>query len=157
VKYLIDALNNIGDNVSWRNPARDSNGKPTAKIGICALGRGLVVDSPARGTKGAAKIKNFVQKLMKSNTYQLYLQLININHMATFTSNLPDDLLNLLSEKAKALSLPKNKLMETALRLYLQHLEKAEYIKSYQQAAGDKDLLSMAEEGMEDYLNQIKE
>lgn len=77
--------------------------------------------------------------------------------MATFTSNLPDDLLNMLSEKANALSLPKNKLMETALRLYLKHLEKAEYIKSYQQAATDKDLLSMAEEGMEDYLNQLKE
>jgi hypothetical protein len=77
--------------------------------------------------------------------------------MATFTSNLPDDLLKLLSEKAKALSLPKNRLMETALRLYLQHLEKAEYIKSYQQAANDKDLLSIAEEGMDDYLNQIKE
>ena len=77
--------------------------------------------------------------------------------MATFTSNLPDDLLQWLSDKAKALSVPKNKLMENALRLYLQHLEKAEYIKSYQQAADDKDLLAMAEEGMEDYLNQIKE
>ena len=49
--------------------------------------------------------------------------------MATFTSNLPDDLLNLLSEKAKALSLPKNKIIERALRLYLDHLDKAEYIK----------------------------
>jgi predicted transcriptional regulator len=77
--------------------------------------------------------------------------------MATYTSNLPDDLLNLLSEKAKALSLPKNKLMENALRLYLQHLEKAEYIRSYRQSATDNDLLSMAEEGMEDYLSQIKE
>jgi hypothetical protein len=63
----------------------------------------------------------------------------------------------MLAEKAKALSLPKNKLMENALRLYLQHLEKAEYIKSYQQAATDKDLLSIAEESMEDYLDQIKE
>lgn len=77
--------------------------------------------------------------------------------MATFTSNLPDDLLKQLSEKAKALSLPKNKLMETALRLYLHHLEKAEYIKSYRQAASDKDLLAIAEEGMEEYLNQIQE
>jgi hypothetical protein len=77
--------------------------------------------------------------------------------MATFTSTLPDDLLNMLSEKAKALSLPKNKLMENALRLYLQHLEKAEYIRSYQQAASDKDVLTIAEEGMEDYLNQVKE
>jgi len=77
--------------------------------------------------------------------------------MATFTSNLPDDLLQWLSDKAKALSVPKNKLMENALRLYLQHIEKAEYIKSYQQAADDKDVLALAEEGMEDYLNQSKE
>lgn len=77
--------------------------------------------------------------------------------MATFTSNLPDDLLNLLAAKAKALSLPKNKLMERALRLYLQHLDKAEYIKSYGKAQNDPDVISIAEEGMQDYLNQIKE
>ena len=76
--------------------------------------------------------------------------------MATFTSTLPDDLLKLLAEKANALSLPKNKLMENALRLYLQHLEKAEYIKSYKQMAADQDILAIAEEGMEDYLRQLE-
>ncbi len=75
--------------------------------------------------------------------------------MATFTSTLPDNLLQLLSDKAKALSLPKNKLIENALRLYLEHLEKAEYIKSYKQAATDKDIMLIAEEGMADYLNQL--
>ncbi len=54
--------------------------------------------------------------------------------MATFTSTLPDDLLKKLAEKAGKLSLPKNKLIENALRLYLEHLEKAEYINSYRQA-----------------------
>lgn len=76
--------------------------------------------------------------------------------MATFTSTLPDSLLQLLSDKAKALSLPKNKLIENALRLYLEHLEKAEYIKSYKQAASDKDIMLIAEEGMADYLNQLE-
>jgi len=76
--------------------------------------------------------------------------------MATFTSTLPDDLLQLLSDKAKALSLPKNRLMENALRLYLEHLEKAEYIKSYKGATQDADILSIAEEGMTDYLNQLE-
>ena len=76
--------------------------------------------------------------------------------MATFTSTLPDNLLQQLTEKANALSLPKNKLIETALRLYLQHLEKAEYIKSYKQASEDKDLLLIAEEGMADYFSQIE-
>ena len=76
--------------------------------------------------------------------------------MATFTSTLPDNLLQQLSEKANAMSLPKNKLIETALRLYLQHLEKAEYVKSYRQASEDKDILLMAEEGMEDYFRQLE-
>jgi predicted transcriptional regulator len=84
---------------------------------------------------------------------------IFVNHtykMATFTSTLPDNLLQQLTEKANALSLPKNKLIETALRLYLQHLEKAEYIKSYRQASEDKDILLVAEEGMEDYFRQLE-
>jgi len=76
--------------------------------------------------------------------------------MATFTSTLPDDLLKLLTEKAKSLSLPKNRLMENALRLYLEHLEKAEYIRSYKQASKDDDILSIAEEGMADYLKQLE-
>ena len=76
--------------------------------------------------------------------------------MATFTSTLPDNLLQQLTEKATALSLPKNKLIETALRLYLQHLEKAEYIKSYKQATEDKDILLIAEEGMSDYFSQLE-
>jgi metal-responsive CopG/Arc/MetJ family transcriptional regulator len=76
--------------------------------------------------------------------------------MATFTSTLPDNLLKQLAEKAKTLSVPKNKLIENALRLYLEHLEKAEYIKSYKLATENKDLLAIAEEGMEDYLKQLE-
>ena len=64
-------------------------------------------------------------------------------------------LLKHLTEKAKALSLPKNKLIEIALRVYLEHLEKAEYIKSYKQASEDKDILLIAEEGMTDYFSQL--
>lgn len=76
--------------------------------------------------------------------------------MATFTSTLPDDLLQLLTDKAKSMSLPKNRLIENALRLYLEHLEKAEYIKSYKQGASDDDILATAEEGMSDYLKQLE-
>jgi hypothetical protein len=54
------------------------------------------------------------------------------------------------------LSVPKNKLIENALRLYLEHLEKAEYIKSYKLAAQDKDTMLLAEEGMEEYLQQLE-
>ena len=42
--------------------------------------------------------------------------------MATFTSTLPDHILNLLSEKAQQLKLPKNKLIEKAVTIYLNQM-----------------------------------
>lgn len=77
--------------------------------------------------------------------------------MVTFTSTIPEDLLRQLNEKARSLSLPKNKLIENALRLYLEHLERAEYIKSYKQAADDSEILRIAEEGMSEYLRQLEQ
>jgi UDP-N-acetylmuramyl tripeptide synthase len=77
--------------------------------------------------------------------------------MATFTSSLPEELLRLLEEKAKELSLPKNKLIEHSLRLYLDHLNRAAYIRSYKEMAEDADLLIIAEEGMSDYFKQMED
>ena len=77
--------------------------------------------------------------------------------MVTFTSTIPEDLSRQLNEKSRSLSLPKNKLIENALRLYLEYLERAEYIKSYVQAADDADILQMAGEGMNDYLRQLEQ
>ncbi len=77
--------------------------------------------------------------------------------MATFTSTLPDDLLQRLADYAKKLSLPKNKLIENALNLYLDHLKRAEYVKSYRRAEQDEDILLVAEEGMGGYLKQIED
>jgi predicted transcriptional regulator len=75
--------------------------------------------------------------------------------MTTFTSTLPDELLKNLNEVAKSLSVPKNKIIEKALRVYLDQIKRAEYIKSYKQASDDEDVLLMAEEGMADYLKQL--
>lgn len=75
--------------------------------------------------------------------------------MSTFTSSLPDDLLLLLAEKAKELSVPKNTLIEKALRIYLEQLNRAAYVKSYKQMAADSDTMLLAEEGMAEYLTQI--
>ena len=77
--------------------------------------------------------------------------------MATFTSSLPDSLLEKLSVLAKELKLPKNRLIENALELYLEQIEKASYIKSYNQAATDEDILMVAEEGMQDYFNAVND
>lgn len=75
--------------------------------------------------------------------------------MTTFTSTLPEQLLSRLNEAAKGLSVPKNKIIEKALRIYLDQLTRAEYVRSYKQADHDTDILLMAEEGMEDYLKQL--
>ena len=75
--------------------------------------------------------------------------------MSTFTSTLLDDLLKRLNEVAQNLSMPKNKLIEKALRIYLDQLNKAEYVKSYKQMAEDTDIMQLAEEGMADYLKEL--
>lgn len=77
--------------------------------------------------------------------------------MVTFTSSLPDDLIIQLSTKAKELALPKNKLIEKALTIYLEQLNRAEYIKSYRQMAKDQDILAIAEEGMKEYFTQLNQ
>ena len=77
--------------------------------------------------------------------------------MSTFTSSLPDDLLQALAQKAKELSVPKNTLIERALRIYLEQLNRAAYVKSYEQMAADTDLQMLAEEGMAEYLSQLAE
>ena len=77
--------------------------------------------------------------------------------MSTFTSTLPDALLKQLNDTAKSLKLPKNKLIEKALTIYLDQIKRAEYIKSYQQAGADTNVMSIAEEGMEDYFKQLED
>ena len=52
--------------------------------------------------------------------------------MSVFTSSLPDELLQRLDQ-----------------------LNRAEYVKSYSVAGKDEELMSIAEEGMEEYLKQI--
>jgi hypothetical protein len=76
--------------------------------------------------------------------------------MAALTSTLPNALLKRITEKASTLSISENKLIENALLFYLEHLEKAEYAKSYQQEAKDEDILLLAEEGLQEYLKQLE-
>ena len=76
--------------------------------------------------------------------------------MTTFTSTLPDQLLEQLNDYSKKLKMPKNKLIQKALTLYLDQLERAEYIRSFKKYKDEKDILLLAEEGMIDYLNQLE-
>jgi predicted transcriptional regulator len=77
--------------------------------------------------------------------------------MATFTSSLPDELLKRLSETAKELDLPKNKLIEKALEVFLDEIKRAKYARSYKRAAQDEEIMQIAEEGMTDYFRMLQE
>ena len=75
--------------------------------------------------------------------------------MTTFTSTLPDSLLEQLNSYSKKLKMPKNKLIQRALVLYLEQLERAEYIRSFRKYKEDVGILNIAEEGIEDYYKQL--
>jgi len=75
--------------------------------------------------------------------------------MAVYTSTLPDDLFENLKQKARELALPRNKLIEKAVSIYLDQLNRAEYVKSFKKMKEDADVLKIAEEGMEEYLTQL--
>ncbi|MGO3181570.1 MAG: ribbon-helix-helix domain-containing protein [Aequorivita sp.] len=77
--------------------------------------------------------------------------------MATFTSSLPDELLEQLAKEAKNLKIPKNKLIQKALEYYLERLEKAQYAKSFERMANDPDMQALAEEGIEDWFKMLDE
>lgn len=60
-----------------------------------------------------------------------------------------------LNNYSKKLQLPKNKLIQKALTLYLDQLERAEYIHSFRKYKNEEDILLIADEGMEDYYKQL--
>ena len=74
-----------------------------------------------------------------------------------YTSSLPEELIEMLDTYARKFKMPKNRIMEHALRAYFEKLKKAEYAHSFRRAAGDEEMNSMAEEGLEDYLKIISE
>lgn len=55
------------------------------------------------------------------------------------------------------LKMPKNKLIEAILSLYLDHLKRTEYIQSYKAAENDDEMVSLAEEGIAEYLTQLED
>ncbi|RJE74042.1 ribbon-helix-helix domain-containing protein [Reichenbachiella sp. MSK19-1] len=77
--------------------------------------------------------------------------------MTTFTSSLPDSLLQRLNDTAQKLKLPKNKLIEKALDIYLDQINRAEYVSSYKLAGQDQDTILIAEEGMIEYMTQLSD
>jgi predicted transcriptional regulator len=76
--------------------------------------------------------------------------------MTTFTSSLPDQVLEKLNEIAITLKVPKNQIIERALTRYLEQIERQMYIRSYKNIASDEEIMSIAEEGLQSYNDELE-
>jgi metal-responsive CopG/Arc/MetJ family transcriptional regulator len=74
---------------------------------------------------------------------------------STYTSTLPADLMEKLNSYATRQGMQKNKVIEKALRRFFDEARKEEYTRSFQLAKGDQEMMTLAEEGMEEYLRII--
>ncbi len=77
--------------------------------------------------------------------------------MTTFTSSLPNELLEMLNQVASQQKVPKNKVIEESLKMYFEELERQEYITKFRKLRDGKELNQIAEEGMKDYINQLEQ
>ena len=73
----------------------------------------------------------------------------------TFTSTLPEKVLKELNHYAESLKTKKNMIIEQALQKYFEEQRKNEFIQSYRRANNDEEMISMAEEGIADYLKLL--
>lgn len=69
--------------------------------------------------------------------------------MKTITTSLSEGIHRELQSAAQELNIPKNKIIEKALDLYLKNIKKAQYIASYKRANSDSEIINLAEEGLE--------
>ncbi|HCN36255.1 MAG: CopG family transcriptional regulator [Ignavibacteria bacterium] len=68
-----------------------------------------------------------------------------------FTSSLDGCVFERLSTYSIKNKKPKNKIIEEALNLYFQELDKIEYAKSFKEMSKDKEMIELAESGLGDY------
>lgn len=75
----------------------------------------------------------------------------------TYTSTLPDKVMEEIVEYAKKKKISKNRVIEIAVKKLLEEEIKNELQRTFTLAASDKELLKLAESGLGDYLEQLKE
>jgi hypothetical protein len=75
----------------------------------------------------------------------------------TYTSTLPEDVIDLVNDYSEKASISKNQVVEKALRQFFFSLKKSDFREGFRRAAGDPDLNSLSEEGMNDYLDIVKQ
>jgi metal-responsive CopG/Arc/MetJ family transcriptional regulator len=75
---------------------------------------------------------------------------------APYLFSLSEELINELNHYAQQLGVPKDELIERAIQYYLKELKRTEYIESFKRAQQDKEQMDLADMGLEDALNILK-
>ncbi len=78
------------------------------------------------------------------------------NKTVTYTSTLPNMVMEEMTEYAKRKKISKNKVIEIALKKLLEEEIKNDLRDSLKKIADDPAILEMAEWGMDDYEKQLK-
>lgn len=73
-----------------------------------------------------------------------------------FTSTLSANLMNWLGVYSKKINKTKRAVLEQALRLYQDKVRRDELKESFKRAAKDPEMAKMAEEGLDDYADQLR-
>jgi hypothetical protein len=73
----------------------------------------------------------------------------------TYTSTLPNVVMEEVVEYARKKKISKNKVIEIALKKLLEEEIKNELRESFKKIADDPEMLEMAEWGMEDYVESL--
>jgi len=77
--------------------------------------------------------------------------------MTTFTSSLPQEVLDELNRVSTERNQPKNKILEESLKMYFEELEKQKWKSQLKALADDPEMIAIAEEGMGDYYKQLQQ
>ena len=73
----------------------------------------------------------------------------------TYTSSLPETTVQQLTEYTKRVGKPKNEVIELALHEFFDRQKRQEFIDGFKRAQQSPEIAEMAEEGMDNYLNQL--
>ncbi len=74
----------------------------------------------------------------------------------TYTSTLPNMVMEEVVGYAKKKKISKNKVIEIAVKKLLDEEIRNELMESFKKIANDSDMIEMAEWGMDDYAEQLK-
>ncbi|MCB0647321.1 MAG: hypothetical protein KDC49_11695 [Saprospiraceae bacterium] len=75
--------------------------------------------------------------------------------MTTLTTSLPESTIKELNDLAKKLNVPKNQILNLALKKYLHNIEQELYIQSFKRVGEDSEMQQLADLGISDFTSEL--